>query len=80
MVRNNTSSFQIQLSCSLAMIIKPDFAAMTASELRTYVLKHRDEEALHAYLDRLHAQNQNSQVYKPEDNVADAIAQYLKSK
>ncbi len=62
------------------MSIKPDFVTMTATELRAYVLEHQDEEALHAYLDRLHAQNQNSQVYKPEDNVADAIAKYLKTK
>jgi len=58
-----------------------NFSAMTATELRAYVLAHRDEEeALYAYLDKLHAENQGSQVYKPEDNVADAIAEYLKNK
>ena len=63
------------------MSVKPDFKTMTVTELRAYVLEHRDEdEALHAYLDRLHAQNQNSQVYKPEDNTADAIAEYLRTK
>lgn len=36
--------------------------------------------ALHAYLDRLHAENPSSRVYKPEDNIAEAIAEYLKSK
>lgn len=54
---------------------------MTATELRAYVLAHRnEEEALHAYLDKLHAENQGSRVYKPEDNVADAIAEYLKNR
>lgn len=63
------------------MSVKPNFVTMTATELRAYVLEHRDEEgALHAYLDRLHAQKQNSQVYKPEDNTAEAIAEYLKAK
>lgn len=61
------------------MSIKPDFATMNVTELRAYVLKHReDEEALHAYLDKLYAENQNSRVYQPEENVADAIAEYLK--
>lgn len=63
------------------MSVKPDFATMTAIELRTYVLEHRDdEEALHAYLDQLHAENPGARVYKPEDNVDEAIAQYLKDK
>lgn len=63
------------------MSIKPDFTTMTATELRAYVLEHRnEEEALHPYLDKLHTEKQNSQVYKPDDNVADAIAKYLKTK
>ncbi|MBW4577460.1 MAG: hypothetical protein KME08_19675 [Aphanothece sp. CMT-3BRIN-NPC111] len=63
------------------MSIKPDFANMSAMELRAYVLEHRDdEEALHAYLDKLHMENPNSRVYRPEDNVAEAIAGYLKDK
>ena len=63
------------------MSVKPDFATMTATELRAYVLEHRnDEEALHAYIDKLHAENPSSRVYKPEDNVDEAIAQYLKDK
>lgn len=54
---------------------------MTVTELRAYVLTHRgEEEALHAYVDKLHAENQGSRVYKPDDNVADAIAEYLKNK
>ena len=63
------------------MSIKPNFTTMTTTELRAYVLAHRDEgEALHAYLDKLHAENRGSQVYKPDDNVADAIAEYLKNR
>ena len=63
------------------MSIKPNFTTMTATELRAYVLAHREEEeALHAYLDKLHAENRGSQIYNPDDNVADAIAEYLKNK
>lgn len=63
------------------MSVKPDFATMTIIELRAYILEHRDdEEALHAYLDKLHAKNPSSRVYRPEDNVAEAIAEYLKNK
>ncbi len=43
------------------MSIKPNFTTMIATELRVYVLAHRDEEeALHAYLDKLHAENRGS--------------------
>ncbi|RCJ18354.1 hypothetical protein A6S26_28925 [Nostoc sp. ATCC 43529] len=63
------------------MSVKPDFATMTTTELRAYVLENRDdEEALHAYLDKLHAQKSSSRVYTPEEDVAQAIAEYLKSK
>ncbi len=63
------------------MSLKPNFTTMTAVKLRAYVLSHRDEEeALHAYLDKLHAENRGSQVYRPDDNVANAIAEYLKNK
>ena len=65
----------------ICMSIKPNFTTMTATELRAYVLAHRDEEeALHAYLDKLHTENQGSRVYKPDDNVADAIAEYLNNR
>lgn len=65
----------------LDMSVKPDFTNMIASELRAYVLEHRDDEqALHVYLDKLHAENQNPQVYKPENNVSEAITEYLKQK
>ncbi len=63
------------------MSVKPDFSTMTMLELRAYVLAHRDnEEALQAYLDKLHSDNPTSRVYKPEDNVAEAIAEFLENK
>lgn len=63
------------------MSVKPNFATMTTIELRAYVLEHRDEEeALHAYLDKLHAENPSSRVYKPEDDVNEAITEYLKDR
>ena len=63
------------------MSVKPDFITMTTTELRAYVLQHRDdEEALHVYLDKLHTENPSLRVYKPEDSVAEAIAEYLKDK
>lgn len=65
----------------VCMSVKPDFATMTPIELRVYVLEHRDdEEALHAYLDKLHAENLSSQAYKPEENVTEAITEYLKKR
>jgi hypothetical protein len=63
------------------MSVKPDFTLMTTQELRAYVLAHRDDEAaLYAYLDRRHSENPNSRIYKAEDDVSEAIAEYLKSK
>jgi hypothetical protein len=60
------------------MTAKPDFATMSNVELRAYVLEHRnDEEALHAYLDKLHDENPSSRIYQPDDNVAEAIAEYM---
>jgi hypothetical protein len=65
----------------VCMSAKPDFATMSKFELRAYVLEFRDDkEALHAYLDRLHAENPSSRIYKPEDNVAEAIAEYMQHK
>ena len=61
------------------MSAKPDFATMSKIELRPYVLEHRsDEVVLHAYLDRLHAENPSSRTYQPDDNVAEAIAEHMK--
>lgn len=52
---------------------------MSKFELRAYVLEHRDdEEALHAYLGRLHAENPSSRTCQPDDNVAEAIAEHMK--
>ncbi len=63
------------------MSVKPDFVTMTALELRAYVLAHReDDEALQAYLDKLHTEQPNSPVYQPDDDVAGAIAEYLKNR
>lgn len=61
------------------MSTKPNFATMTTSELRAYVLAHREDEgALQAYLDKLHSENPNPRVYKPDENVVEAIAEYFK--
>jgi hypothetical protein len=47
--------------------MKPDFNIMTKSELRAYVLEHReDTEAFEALADRIYA-NPNPQWYQPED-------------
>ncbi|MFB2836845.1 DUF6887 family protein [Floridanema evergladense] len=63
------------------MSTKPNFEAMTKHELRTYILEHReDEKALHAYLDKLHTENPNPRIYNPEENVADAVSEYLKQR
>jgi hypothetical protein len=63
------------------MNTKPDFTKLTTSQLRAYILEHRDDErALQTYLDRRHSENPNSRVYKAEDDVAEAIAEYLKGK
>jgi hypothetical protein len=65
----------------VCMSAKPNFMAMTKAELRAYVLEHReDEEALYVYLDKLHTENPNPRVYSPEESVADAIAEYMKSR
>jgi hypothetical protein len=54
---------------------------MTTQQLRAYVLEHRDdEEALQIFLDRRHSENPNSRVYKAEDDVSEAISEYLKNK
>jgi hypothetical protein len=63
------------------MSVKPDFASMTTIDLRAYVLEHRDdEEALHIYLDKLHAENPNSRLYAPEEDSVAAIDDYLRNK
>ncbi len=63
------------------MSTRPDFAGMATSELRAYILSNRDDkEALHVYLDKLHDENPEPQTYDPEEDVSEAIAQYLESK
>jgi hypothetical protein len=65
----------------VCMSVKPNFLMMTTIELRAYVLEHRDDqEALHSYLDKLRVENPGSQIYQPEDNVEEAIADYLSSR
>ena len=57
---------------------QPDFAKMTRKELRSYVLKHRtNEAALQAFLDKARAENPNPRQYGPDDNISDAIDEYL---
>lgn len=59
--------------------MKPDFSKMTAGETRAYLLEHRDDqEALQAFVDKVHALNPNPRTYGPDDNVADAIEEHLK--
>lgn len=63
------------------MSAKPDFVRMTTPQLRAYVLEHRaDDEALQTYLDRRRAENPHSRVYKAEDDVSEAIAEYLEKR
>jgi hypothetical protein len=60
------------------MSVKPNLMSMTKTELRAYLLAHReDEEALHLYLDKAHTANPNSRIYSPEENVSDAVAEYI---
>jgi hypothetical protein len=64
----------------ICMGMKPDFANMTTSDLRTHLLQHRDdEEALHILVDRLHADSSSTRVYSPEDNISEALAEHLQS-
>ncbi len=63
------------------MSAKQNLITMSISELRAYVLQHRDdEEALQAYLDKVHDEKPVSRIHTPEENVSDALAQYLKPK
>ncbi|WP_407682343.1 DUF6887 family protein [Pseudocalidococcus azoricus] len=58
--------------------MRPDFTKLTKSELRVYVFSHRhDEEALQAYLDKLNAENLNRRIYQPQEDVSEAIREYL---
>lgn len=63
------------------MSVKPDFTKPTKSELKTYVLSHRDDEkALQAYLDRLNTENPNTRIYQSQEDVSEAVSEYLNKK
>ncbi|MGB3295986.1 MAG: hypothetical protein WBB01_23635 [Phormidesmis sp.] len=52
---------------------------MTAAEAKAYLLEHRDDpEALQAFLEKSRALNPNPRTYGPDDNISDAIDEYLK--
>jgi hypothetical protein len=60
------------------MSTKQNLVAMSKSELRAYVLQHRDdEEALQAYLDKVQIENTSSRIHSASENVSDALADYL---
>ena len=62
------------------MSAKPNLMTMTKIELRAYILEHReDEEALHLYLDKAHTDNPNSRIYSTEENVSDAVTEYIQN-
>jgi hypothetical protein len=49
---------------------KPNFAAMTRKELRTYILEHReDDEAFQVYMDRVTAEP--SEIYPAPQSIDD---------
>jgi hypothetical protein len=65
----------------VCMSAKQNLIEMSISELRAYVLQHRnDQQALQAYLDKVHAENPTSRIHTPEENVGDALAEYLQPK
>lgn len=62
--------------------MKPDPAHLSLSELRAYVLEHRDDqEAFHALMDRIDAQPAD-QVFSPEDleRFPELLAEHLRSR
>jgi hypothetical protein len=65
----------------ICMNDKQNLKMMSTSELRAYVLQHRDdEEALYLYLDKVNIERPNSHIYSPDENVGDALAQYLEAR
>ncbi|WP_026730756.1 DUF6887 family protein [Fischerella sp. PCC 9605] len=49
---------------------KPDFVSMTRTELRQYILDHReDQEPLEVYIDRF--QNPNNKVFPAPESIED---------
>jgi DNA-binding phage protein len=64
----------------VCMSTKQDLMMMSKSELRAYVLQHReDEEALQVYLDKVHTENPNAHIHSPTEDVRDALARYIDS-
>ncbi|MBA3923643.1 MAG: hypothetical protein H0X31_18900 [Nostocaceae cyanobacterium] len=63
---------------------KPDFATMTRSEFRQYILEHReDDEAVSIYVERF--QDPNAKVYPPttglnDPDVATALRERLEQR
>jgi hypothetical protein len=57
---------------------KPNFSTMTKSELKHYLLEHRnDTEAFHALMDKVNAEP-NQKFYTVEE--ADVLQELLKTK
>jgi hypothetical protein len=63
----------------ICVSMKPDFAKMTTIDLRTYLLQHHDDEALHILIDKLHADSSSVRVYNPENNIPEALAEHFQS-
>jgi phosphoketolase len=63
------------------MSTKQNLNAMSKSELRAYVLQHRDDlEALQTYLDKVQTENTSrSRVHSIDENVSEALDRYLEN-
>jgi hypothetical protein len=63
------------------MSTKQNLNAMSKSELRAYVLQHRDDlEALQTYLDKVQTENtSSSRVHRIDENVGEALDRYLEN-
>ena len=51
-------------------MMKPDFQAMTRKELLAYILKHRDDDAFHVYMDKVHAEPP-TEIYPAPQSIDD---------
>ena len=62
-------------------MIKPNFATMTKTEIRAYILEHRDDqEAVQAFFDKIYADDPNPKYYGPDDNISEIISEYIEKK
>jgi hypothetical protein len=62
------------------MSTKQNLNAMSKSELRAYILQHRDDEAaLQTYLDKVQTENASSRIYSVEESVSEALDRYLEN-